>query len=109
LQATKNSKIGKDEIEHCVTDTKCKALFVVGNKDASMTPIGHVKRLMKLRSDGGVGATLHEINQRNEQRTNDEYFNMVGHEDEVANVCTSWIKGLQDEIEALPSSKLMGA
>jgi len=87
----------------------CKTMYVVGSMDKSMTPLGHIRRFIKERSDGGKNATLHIIEQKGMQLSNDDYFRLKGSEQEVARACTTWIQGLQQELEEGAGPTLLGA
>jgi len=87
----------------------CKTLYVVGNMDKAMTPMGHVKRFIKERTDGGKNATLHVIDQKGMQMSNDEYFQLKGSEDEVAQVCKKYIEDLIKELDGEAHTRLLGA
>eukprot|EP00413_Alexandrium_margalefii_P027978 CAMPEP_0204574382 /NCGR_PEP_ID=MMETSP0661-20131031/40569_1 /ASSEMBLY_ACC=CAM_ASM_000606 /TAXON_ID=109239 /ORGANISM="Alexandrium margalefi, Strain AMGDE01CS-322" /LENGTH=278 /DNA_ID=CAMNT_0051582903 /DNA_START=50 /DNA_END=886 /DNA_ORIENTATION=+ len=96
----------KDHFEHFIPNAACRSLYVCGNQDA-MCPIMHIRRLNKKRDSGEV--TIHEVNQKGENRSSDDNFCMVGHEEEVAAVVVAWLGGLPQDPSAEHESRLIGA
>jgi len=95
----------RDEYDAHATLTH-PAMYVFGEKD-SFTPKGHVNRVVKSRPDGGASAPVHMLRQP-EGLNKTEYFQLRGQEQEAAELCATWVKGLNDEL-LLAESTLLGA
>lgn len=72
-------------------------LYVFGSKDVH-TPKSDVEQIVNARKDEGKGATIHMIDQSDQELHGPEYFAMCDREQEAGNACASWLRGVRRRI-----------
>lgn len=72
-------------------------LYVFGSKDKH-TPLEDVERITKARKDKGTQAAIHVIDQTEQKLHPPEYFVMQEKEDDVAEVCSSWLQHVRSKL-----------